>query len=183
MISILFVALGVALVSALAITSMRSPHHLTQPQTTSVSRQQNNPLVGPCNGEEIAPAQIAKALPFPPYEPHDPLANSSNASRAWDCPGDDVIVEYESGISLDMGPNTMRDPEAAYAVLAAKYPREMEVGKARGTVALVANIYPETGAVGGISVVEGDARLIVNGNGELSLQDLQRVMESLRQEQ
>lgn len=173
---------GIGLVSVLAVAGVLAGHRPTEPQETNLRSGQNNPLVGPCNGTEIAPSRVAESVPFTPYKPHDPLANASNESRAWSCPGDDAIIAYRSGVKVEMGPNTMRDPQAAYAVLAAKYPGEMEIGEARGRPALIANIYPETGAVGGISVVEGDVRLIVNGNGKLPIADLRRVLESLRQE-
>lgn len=179
-----FLALGVTLIGALALAGAQRAGSLGASQDAPGSMAlQNNPLVTPCNGEEITGDQLAEAVSFEPYRPHDQLANSSNETAIWDCPEDGAIIEYRSGVSFYMGVNTQRDPEAAYATLAAKYPEEMEVGTARGKPALIASIYERTGAVGGVSVVEDNGvRLIVNGNGSIQISDLERVMESLRQD-
>jgi hypothetical protein len=180
-----FMALGVALIGALALVGAQLAGGRgagASEDAPSTMARENNPLVTPCNGEEIAADRLAEAVSFEPYRPHDQRASSFNEAGIWDCPEDGVIIEYRSGISFYMGVNTQSDPEAAYATLAANYPEEMEVGTARGKPALIARIYERTGAVGGVSVVEDGIRLIVNGNGSIPVSDLKRVVESLRQD-
>jgi hypothetical protein len=104
-------------------------------------------------------------------------------SAVWDCGGDHVALEYSSGVVVYLSVNSLKSPKETWARMAALYP-EFSVGVVRGQAASLADPEKdETGtAEGGTDLIENGIRITVSGNGEIPLEDLIAVTESLRQE-
>ncbi len=180
-------ALSAGLVIPLALFGLRMTE---SPQAPSADRRslnilsanQNDPLVTPCNGTKETLTEAKLDAKFPLFFPNDSVADSQNFETAWDCPGDGVVLAYSTGVRVDLTENTYADPSAVYKEMASVYP-EFSVGTIRGHPANLIDPTksPDHSAPGGVDFVEDNVRVTVVGNGEISLETLIGVANSLKE--
>lgn len=136
----------------------------------------------PCGGRPSTLPQLTSASPFKVLTPHDPMANDANLSNVWDCPGEAVQLDFSSGISVFLEINTLAHREADWAAMAAQDPDDTSVGIVRGEAAEVIDAEKDVSqtADGGVVLVENGVFIAVTGNGNIPLDNLRSVAESLR---
>jgi hypothetical protein len=131
----------------------------------------------PCNGIETTLEDAEEASTFEIVQPHTELANPRTLESVWACSTGGYLLLYSSDVSVLEGENTLIDPAKEWEGLASDY-REFTVGKIHGTPASLAD--PDVdGAIGGVDFVVGQIRLTVSGNGDIPLEGLVAVAESL----
>jgi hypothetical protein len=182
--AIVLVGVAAAL-SATALGSSRSPsrNRAAQLPNATVDRSPNiNSLdfPTPCIGSRTTIAEAESWTSYSLLAPHDELANETNVTGVWICRAQEVAVEYTSGVTLYMGPNTLRDAEAVFRRMAQLYP-EFSVGKVRGHAANLIDPAKSTNgtAKGGVDFIEDGIRVTVLGNGSIQLPQLVDVADSL----
>jgi hypothetical protein len=129
-----------------------------------------------CIGQPSSLVDAAATMPFPILLAQTELANAATVTDVLICAADQVEIDYASGVIVTLGANHLRDPEAEWQGLAEQYP-EFTVGTVRGVSASLAD--PDKGAIGGVDLVENGVRITVTGDGEIPLEDLISVAESL----
>jgi len=106
------------------------------------------------------------------------FASDDRLKRVWDCAGGEFAFEYETGVNVYVGPSDFKDPVARWQEIANSDPEAYGTREIQGTTALVAD--PKVpGAIGGVEFAIGDRTIVVNGNGEIALDDLLAVAESM----
>jgi pyruvate-formate lyase-activating enzyme len=117
------------------------------------------------------------------YLGHHPLANEDTISHAWKCAGGGFALEHSSGVTVYLSEETVRDTASMWRSLAKEYP-EVTTATVRGVTASVADPLKSTNgtAKGGVELSERGIRISVVGNGNIPVERLEEVMESLRQE-
>lgn len=143
----------------------------------------NSPISGVCAGSETTFAEARGSSRVPVFMPEHALANRDNLRSSWDCNGDQIAFEFGSRVRVYLSMNTLSDPAAEYASLAAQNP-EYTVGVVRGVPAALVNPADGNGtARGGVDLVQNGIRIIVAGDGEIPVDNLIEVAESLRRDQ
>lgn len=132
------------------------------------------------NCRETSLVNAVAKYPFKIMRPDHRLANDLNLRAVWDC-GIDVALEYESGIDIYAGPNTIENPKAEWEETAALFP-EFSVGTVRGLPASLADPAksPNGTALGGVLFVDSEVLFEVGGTGNIPVTELVEVAESLR---
>jgi hypothetical protein len=170
-------AVGVAAIGAWSLSGDDSG---SRPLKEGVAH--NAPVIGVCDGEVSTLALAKSQSPFRLLMPAHPLADRSNLRSVWDCSGNTAALDFASGVTVYLSVNTLGNPTAEWAGLAASYP-EYSVGTVRGApAALVDPANGDGTARGGVNLVESSLRIAVAGNGKISLSDLIDVTESLAPE-
>lgn len=113
--------------------------------------------------------------------PHDSLASASNLTNVWRCPGEEVELDFSTGIKVLEDVNSISSPKAAWEALASQDPDYTSVGTVRGQPAALIDPArdPAGTALGSVTLVDGGVWMVVVGNGKLFLADLERVANSL----
>jgi hypothetical protein len=125
--------------------------------------------------EEVTVVRASRISGIEILLPQDPLAEGTGLGVRL-CPGPEVMITYRSGVAVSEARNTLDDPEAEWKGLAKEYP-EFSMGSTHGVSASLAD--PEEGAIGGVQFVLDGGRYMVIGNGEIPLDELIRVADSL----
>jgi hypothetical protein len=123
-------------------------------------------------------AQAAAAEPYRVLVPHDVLAELSSMTHIWKCSATGIVEQFSSGINVIQAVNSIPNPAASWAALAAADPTSTSVGTVRGQPAAL--IDPGNGANGSVTVVDAGVWMVVEGNGKIPITDLQRVTNSLQ---
>jgi hypothetical protein len=139
--------------------------------------------VKPCGGRatESSVSRAAKMEPYPVRLPKAGFAGLGRLVHLWQCPGAAVEVDYASGIKVLMDVNAIADPKVAWEGVAAEDPSYTYVGTVGGLPALFIDPAkdPSGLALGSVTVVSGEEWLAVQGNGDASVGDLAKVVESM----
>lgn len=138
---------------------------------------------GPCggNGVQSTTEDLSKSLPYQLLTPSTDAAGPDNLVGAWQCgQGDQIALDYSSGISVLEDVNGIRDPNASWLAEAEQDSSTISVGEINGTSALFIDpAKSKGGAKGSITLVLGDIWLVVVGNGKEPLSTLIDVADSL----
>jgi hypothetical protein len=113
---------------------------------------------------------------------HSDLANEAYLSGIWECPGGVAWLTYSSGVSVTTTKNAFKDPASVWKNLAEQDPSFTFVGVVRGQPASLvdpAKAPADSDVAGGVEVVDDGLLITVTGNGEIALDDLVEVTESL----
>jgi hypothetical protein len=148
---------------------------LIQDRDSSIDRS-TVPEGTSCIGQPSSLVDAAATMPFPILLAQTELATAATVTDVLICAADQVEIDYASGVIVTLGTNHLRDPESEWESLAEQYP-EFTVGTVRGVSASLAD--PDKGAIGGVDLVEEGVRITVTGDGEIPLEDLISVAESL----
>jgi hypothetical protein len=119
----------------------------------------------------------AKATAFQVFVPSD-SSFAGTLKAVANCPGGELVLEFSSGIRIYENTNVIPNPAAAWEAMAADSPLDTSTGSIQGQPAAL--IEPDKGgANGSITFVQGGTWIVVEGNGALSLDDLESVASSL----
>ena len=90
-------------------------------------------------------------------------------------------MQFSSGINIYLDVNTISDPAAAWAALAAADSFDTSVGTVRGQpAALIDPAKDSTGfGNGSVTLVDGSTWIVVEGDGTIPISSLESVAESL----
>ncbi|MGH2573662.1 MAG: hypothetical protein ACRDGU_09350 [Actinomycetota bacterium] len=177
------VGFAVAFLGVLAAIGFLASEDSGQPSREARDGKIPGVITSICGGAEWSLAEARASTSFELYLPNHALANDENMSAVWNCAEDHVALEYSSGVVVYLSVNALESPEETWARIADLYP-EFSVGVVRGqSASLVDPAKDETGtAEGGVDLVESGIRITVSGDGEIPLEDLIAVTESLQQE-
>jgi hypothetical protein len=115
--------------------------------------------------------------------PAHALANDASVAEVRRCPYPELRIAYSSGVDLLLDATmTWTDPAESWEGLARVEPDWRTVGTVRGQPALLSDPAKSDETVGGVEFVM-EANLLVNitGNGEIPLEDLIEVAQSLKE--
>ena len=166
-----FVAMLFA-VGALLVAAVFAGNDPSDPSTT--------PGFGtPCLGTETTLPDARRMAAFDLIEAEAPIANPATLRSVWRCrtTAGGIALAYASGASVLESPNDLEDPVGEWNGLAKSY-REFSVRTIDGIPASLADPAVD-GAIGGVDLVVGEVRYTVSGNGEIPLEDLIDVAESI----
>ncbi len=134
-----------------------------------------------CGGERVSLSAALDQAPYSVALPEETLANGNDLVAAWDCPGDATLLEFSSGVSLQMSENTIVDPKASWENLANENPKIYSVGTIGSNPASLIDPDgdPKDDAEGGVIFVVDGVHVVLLGNGEIPLKDLVVAAEAL----
>jgi hypothetical protein len=136
-----------------------------------------------CGGElTTLDAELARNDDYVVLLPDDALASASSLRAVYRCPAG-TQLEYESGISVFLGPTDISDSATAWKALAKTAPDIYSVSTVRGFPAFLSDAAEDpTGVAEGavVAVMEEGTYVAILGNGVISLDDLVSVGESLK---
>lgn len=127
-------------------------------------------------------------LPFELLVPETERASEQNLSKIAECGQDAVKMTFSSGITIGMRVSHLEDPDEALQAAADQVHNDGEpegittVGTVNGAPALFSDPYadPKGEVLGGLLIVDSGVEIAIVGTGEISLDDLTKVAESLK---
>jgi hypothetical protein len=147
------------------------------PDPAPPDRRNAPTLATPCGGAKSTFDEARAAMPFPLEQPDVLSADPGSLKSVWLCNGESTMLVYDSGVAVMEGTNDLADPAAEWNDLAEEY-EEFDSGTIAGTPASFA-IPGVNGAIGLVDFVVDDVRVSVTGNGEIALEELIAVGESV----
>jgi hypothetical protein len=169
--------LCVALVAANSGSTPLKPAAQGQPQLPRPFRADGSPCAS--GGSKVALAAVANSS-TPILMPNHALANEASVASTWVC-GDGVILMFESGIRIIAQPDEIGGSSGLqFASRAARHPESHSVGSLRANPALWVD--PDAVSArqkGGVEWVEGRWRYWLAGEGQVSLNELRAVADTL----
>jgi hypothetical protein len=93
------------------------------------------------------------------------------------CSATELILEFSAGVKIYQDVNDIKDPEAAWKGLASDS-SDTSVGSILGQPAALIDPV-KAGANGSVTFVTNETWVVVEGNGKLALDDLERIASSL----
>lgn len=169
-----------------SIAGLRALRTTDTPSTTTLAQQET--IFGgtdqPCGGtaEKTTPEEARQHVPYRLLTPTDDLANPRSMSAFWRCSTTEIEMDFSSGIRVYEDVNLAENPAVTWAAMAAEDPSYTSVGEVRGQPAALIDPMkdPYDTVNGSVSLVDDDTWIVVEGNGRISIQALQRVANSLQ---
>lgn len=127
-----------------------------------------------CGGERVTLATALSDAPFDLSLPDGTAASKGSLNAIWDCPGSNTLLEFSTGLTLNVSPNSIADPPWAWRHLAESDPKVFSVGEVNGVTAslIQPNADPDRFAEGGVTFVVKGIYVSVGGDGRIPLDDL-----------
>jgi hypothetical protein len=127
-----------------------------------------------CGGEQVT---LISALASAPYDlslPDGTAANKDFLEATWDCPGTTTLLEFTTGLTLNLDVNAIADPPWAWKHLTENHPKVFSVGEINGVTAsfIQPSSDPDGFAEGGVIFVVDGIYVSVGGDGKIPLDDL-----------
>jgi hypothetical protein len=133
--------------------------------------------IGDCPHEVQTLAAAEQEAGYAPLVSSDPAADANHISTICSPGGDQVTIRFASGVGVMTYPNSIPNPPRSWQRYVEDNPGEGDTAEVLGETAL--RLSPGPGAKGSITLVHEGLYVSVVGNGQLDLDQLTQIADSL----